>query len=44
MLAEDAFKRRAAIHRLGCVYLTPSMVVFLSVRALGNRCATGAQP
>ena len=43
MFAESACECRAAIHRFGCVISHIFIVVFLSVRALGNRCATFLQ-
>jgi hypothetical protein len=43
MLAENACKCGAAIHRFGCVISHTFIVVLLPLRALGNRCATFLQ-
>ena len=40
MLAEGAFECGAAVHRFGCVISHIFIVVLLTLRVLGNRCAT----
>jgi hypothetical protein len=40
VLAEGALEGGATVHRFGCVISHIFIVVFRSVRDLGNRCAT----